>query len=297
MKPSVHKPILLDAILEALLDPKCLKELPHLFFLDATLGGGGHTKALLERLTKRGQPFTLYALDQDLEAIERAQHFLKPWIQSGNLILFHQRFSSFQSPAPLHGLLADLGFSSDQIENPERGLSFQQDGPLDMRLDRTKGVSLKEKLREVSQSTLEKVLKEYGEVRLYRKISRLLLQERENLSSTRDLANLLTRALPPQRGSRLHPATTVFQALRIWVNDELEEVKALTTHLGQQLAPSGRLLVLTFHSLEDRCIKQAPKSTFKALLKKPLRPGPHELAENPRSRSAKLRIFERIEGQ
>jgi 16S rRNA (cytosine1402-N4)-methyltransferase len=305
---TIHVPILLQPIVEALIEPfKALSEdaLPHAV-VDCTLGGGGHTSAFLEALSAdpKLSRHKVVSIDQDLQAIARAQERFRQQIDAGKLILIHSRFGEAKEElenlgVPVLGMMADLGFSSDQLEDPERGLSFQWDGPLDMRLDPTRGVSAWEFLQKVTQAELEKILTELGEERFSRKVAAAIIQarrERQLPDTTRALADLVTRAVPPPaRHGRIHAATRTFQALRIHVNEELKELDQLLSHVILSLQPGGRVAILSFHSLEDRKVKLAFKEgSFRALTKKPVEAGEDEIRQNPRSRSAKLRIAERL---
>jgi 16S rRNA (cytosine1402-N4)-methyltransferase len=194
----------------------------------------------------------------------------------------------------------DLGFSSDQLEDPERGLSFQWEGPLDMRLDATRGVSVHSFLQKVTQGELEKILSELGEERFSRKIAAAIIQARRDRQlpgTTKAFADLVVHAIPPaaRHAQRIHSATRTFQALRIHVNEELKELDRLLERVIIGVKPGGRVAILSFHSLEDRKVKVAFKGElFEPLTKKPIEADEQEIKINPRSRSAKLRIAERV---
>ena len=306
-----HVPILAKPITEALLEP--FLALPpsaqaHAL-VDCTLGGGGHTGGFLSSFVANANlsQHKVIGLDQDEAAIEQARARFGAEIASGRLLLFKSRFSDVnqvvdQTGLPVLGMLADLGFSSDQLEDPERGLSFMRDGPLDMRLDPSRGYSTREFLQKVTEKELESILSELGEERFSRRIASSIIQARRNRQlpdSTTGLAELVLRALPPfARHGRIHAATRTFQALRIHVNEELKELDHLLARAIVLLKPGGRLAILSFHSLEDRRVKLAFRSTsgsgFRALTKKPIEPSDPEIRENPRARSAKLRIGEKI---
>jgi 16S rRNA (cytosine1402-N4)-methyltransferase len=306
---TVHVPILLRPIVDSLIEPfKGLPQgsLPHAC-VDCTLGGGGHTSALLEAF--RSDPklahHKVISVDQDSEAIARAQERFRQEIDSGRLILIHSRFSEIEEElkqigVPVLGLMADLGFSSDQLEDEDRGISFKGDGPLDMRLDPTRGVSAYQFLQKVTQGELEKILMELGEERFSRKVAAAIIQARRDRQlpdTTRGLADLVTRAVPPPaRHGRIHAATRTFQALRIHVNEELKELDQLLGHVILSIKARGRVAIISFHSLEDRRVKLAFKGElFEPLTKKPVEADEEELRLNPRSRSAKLRIAERVQ--
>jgi 16S rRNA (cytosine1402-N4)-methyltransferase len=200
---------------------------------------------------------------------------------------------------PILGMMADLGFSSDQLEDADRGLSFQWDGPLDMRLDPTRGESARSFLQKVTIKELETILSELGEERYSKTVAAAIIQSRRDRQlpdTTRGLAELITRSVPPPaRHLRIHPATRTFQALRIHVNEELKELDRLLEHVIVLLQTGGRVAILSFHSLEDRKVKIAFKGdAFEALTKKPVEADEEEISRNPRSRSAKLRIAQKV---
>jgi len=297
-----HVPILADRIVESLL-PAFEKRAGT--YVDCTLGGGGHVAAMLEALSRSPQSegHRVLAVDQDESAVRRAQVRFRHELETGKLVLQHARFSEVRIPAgfpPVLGVLADLGFSSDQIDSPERGLSFRLDGPLDMRLDPSRGESAYELLRRVSERELADLIFEFGEERLSRKIARRIIESREQgqlPDTTQKFADLVSRAFPPpQRFGRIHPATRTFQALRIAVNEELQELDALLNDvLPSIMEPGGRAAFLSFHSLEDRRVKQAfqrREASWAPLTKKPVEADEAELERNPRARSAKLRVAE-----
>jgi 16S rRNA (cytosine1402-N4)-methyltransferase len=294
-----HVPILLEAITRALTER--LGELGEGWIVDCTLGGGGHTAALLE--AARGSKAHVLAIDRDQLAIERASARFASEIAQGKLELRHGRMSELEpilQGRRIIGLLADLGFSSDQIDDPMRGLSFQQDGPLDMRMDPSRGLTAREFLAQSNEREIEATLRELGEERFSKRIaSAIFLARREGKlpKTTRELSELVVKALPPpaRHASKIHPATRVFQALRIQVNEEMSELETLLKHVMLKVQPGGRVAILSFHSLEDRQVKQAFKLSegFEPLTKKPLEADVEEVSRNPRARSAKLRIAER----
>ena len=305
---TVHVPILLDPIVSSLIEalalPQFLQE--PCWIVDCTLGGGGHTSEILKQLQLSAEysHHRVLAVDQDAAAIARAKLRFEREILEGRLELFHGRMSevlSILKGRKVAGILADLGFSSDQIEDANRGLSFTREGPLDMRLDPDRGRSCLEYLEEVEERELARVLYEFGEERLSRKIARLIIEARDKgelPTTTLGLAELIARAYPrEQRFGRIHPATRSFQALRIELNDELKELDCFLSEIIFSLENGGRVAVLSFHSLEDRKVKHAFRDShgmFLSLTKKPVEADEAELQRNPRSRSAKLRIAERI---
>ena len=305
---TAHIPILVAPIVEALLEP--LKKLPadsdpH-YLVDCTLGGGGHTQALLSAMAADPalKKHRVLAIDQDLKVLEKAKMRFAEDLREGRLELFHGRFGEAQdilSEKPILGLMADLGFSSDQLEDASRGLSFQWDGPLDMRLDPTRGQSVRELLRKINEWDLEKILIEYGEERFAKRIAASIIKHRLDknpIDTTHQLRDIIYFAVPPPaRHQKIHAATRSFQALRIAINDELKELESLLSHVILSVKPGGRVAILSFHSLEDRRVKQTFKdkdSIFKPLTKKPIEADEAEIKLNPRSRSAKLRIAERV---
>lgn len=303
---TVHIPILVAPIIKALMEP--LQGCPAGYLVDCTLGGGGHTRALLDALAGDSAEarHRVLSIDQDEDAIARARKTFAKELDAGRLELGHSRFGEADrlfDGKEILGLMADLGFSSDQLEDPERGLSFQADGPLDMRLDRSRGRTALDYLHQVSERELEAAFREYGEERFSRRIAGALIERRkagELPRTTRELAELVVRAVPPPaRHGRIHAATRVFQALRIVVNDELKELDSLLGRVILNVRQGGRVAILSFHSLEDRRVKQAFRSTpgLAPLTKKPIEADEAEISRNARSRSAKLRIAERIGGE
>lgn len=303
-----HIPILTYRIIETLLEPFRTSSQPAVL-VDCTLGGGGHTAAFLNALqgTPLASQHVVVSFDQDAAAIHAAQTRFAAEIEKGRLFLVHSRFSqaleSFPQSLrdrPVLGLLADLGFSSDQIDSAERGLSFRLEGPLDMRLDPSSGRTASQLLKVETEARLADILFQFGEERLSRRIARRIVEARsagQLPDTTRGLAELVAGCFPPaQRHGRIHPATRTFQALRIAVNDELGELDALLKAVIPSLmSAGGRVAFLSFHSLEDRRVKLAffGSQSWKSLFKKPVEADDQEVADNPRARSAKLRIFER----
>lgn len=294
--PSRHEPVLAAEVLQA------LAPATGGWFVDATVGGGGHAAALLEA----APDLRLIAIDRDLDALARSRVRLARF---GERVQFeHAPFSALETlvPAPLHGrvqgILADLGVSSDQIEDRERGFSFLHDGPLDMRMDASvQKTSAAVLVAQASEDELAEWLAEYGEERFARRIAHALVEARRRgpILRTSQLADLVERCVPRGR-QPIHPATRTFQALRIAVNRELDEIDALLKAAPRLLAPGGRLAVISFHSLEDRPVKQAFRNEtrsgeFREL--ESLRPGAAEVARNPRARSARLRVLERTEAR
>ncbi len=304
MNPSVHIPIMAEPILAAFKEG-LEKFSGNVVLIDATFGGGGHTGIFLRDLPSRVK---ILALDQDEGPILRGQTQFKDEIASGRLHLKHINFGDLTRDEfpealrnlPLGAILADLGFSSDQLEDPERGISFQREGPLDMRLNRQKGATAWDVVHELSERELADIIYKYGEERMSRKISMLIksaIRSKTLENSTTALASLVERAFPPKlRHGRIHAATRTFQALRIFVNQELGALENLLGSVILNLDPGGRAAILSFHSLEDRAVKLAfrEREIWRALTKKPIEADEAELERNSRSRSAKLRIAEKL---
>jgi 16S rRNA (cytosine1402-N4)-methyltransferase len=304
---TVHIPILVEPIVQSLLEPfRALSSdaTPH-WLVDCTLGGGGHTGYFLEAFAREPglSRHKVLSFDQDAEAIERARSRFATEIAEGRLELVHARFSAagpYLTERPVLGLMADLGFSSDQLDHADRGLSFLREGPLDMRLDPSRGQSAREYLSHVSEKDLADVIFELGEERYSRRIAGAIIEARRKQAlprSTTELAELILRSVPPPaRHQRIHAATRTFQALRILVNEELEELDRLLESVIVNVKPAGRVAILSFHSLEDRKVKMTFRDKdglFVPLTKKPQEADEEEIRRNPRSRSAKLRIAER----
>lgn len=306
-----HLPVMLDEALAQL----ALK--PQGIYLDGTFGRGGHSRALLRHLAADGR---LLAIDRDQDAI--ASEAAQALTRDGRFRLFHGCFSEMAAIVEREGLfgqidgvLLDLGVSSPQLDNPDRGFSFMKDGPLDMRMNRSAGPSAAEWLTTVSEQELARVLFEYGEERHARRIARAIVERRlaAPITTTRQLADLIVTASPFTERHK-HPATRAFQALRIQINHELDELHAVLRQAVQILKPGGRLVVISFHSLEDRIVKRFIRSESgskhdpgrlpvkesdiaKGALKKigaSIKAGEQEVRQNPRARSAVMRTAEKI---
>jgi 16S rRNA (cytosine1402-N4)-methyltransferase len=303
----IHLPILVEPIVSSLIEPfrKLPPDAPPHWIVDCTLGAGGHTAAFLAALAAEPalKKHKVLSVDQDPSAVEEGRRRFAAEIAEGRLEIQHSRFSGadqFFEGKRVLGLMADLGFSSDQLESEDRGISFKTDGPLDMRLDPTRGKTCRDYLFQVTERELEKVLSEYGEERFSRRIAAAIIEKRreKNLPTTaRELAEVVSRAIPAAaRGGRIHPATRTFQALRIVINDELNELELLLGRVILGVIPHGRVAIISFHSLEDRQVKLTFRNQelWEPLTKKPIEADEKELAENPRSRSAKLRLAEKI---
>jgi 16S rRNA (cytosine1402-N4)-methyltransferase len=304
-----HRPVLLAEVLDA------LKPRPGGRYADGTVGGAGHAAAILAASSPTGW---LYGCDRDGAAIAAARGRLAAF--AGRFELRQGNFSGLADWVPAgscDGVLLDLGVSSPQLEVAERGFSFQQDGPLDMRMDPRQGLTAAELVNRAGIEELAKIFWEFGGEPEGRRLARAIERERARrpLATTRQLAEVIERA-SPRRGRRTHPATRVFLALRIAVNDELGSLKSGLAGALRLLKRGGRLAVITFHSVEDRMVKdfgraRAQDYTFtggvdvpelreprapelRLVTRKPSKPGEAELAENPRSRSAQLRVMERL---
>jgi 16S rRNA (cytosine1402-N4)-methyltransferase len=271
-------------------------------YLDCTLGMGGHAAGIVRLLGPEGH---LIGFDRDPEALELAKVRLarvsnELGSQAPRLTLIGEAFSSVVEhvqPASLDGLLADFGVSSLQFDEAHRGFSFQADGPLDMRMDTRRGPTAAQVVNEADERELADLIYEYGEERRSRRIARAIVRGRP-VTTTGELARIVASAAPAMKQKRIHPATRTFQALRIYVNRELDEIRALLEAAPRLLKPSGRLAVISFHSLEDRIAKDslregAQKGIWEILTRKPVTAGEEETERNPRSRSAKLRASER----
>jgi len=294
MMPTVHLPVLPVQTL-SLLAPQQGE-----VFVDATLGGGGHACLIAGKLGTKGH---LIGLDRDPAALERARPRLLQVPGTPRLSLVHSNFDRLRTVLDelkidrIDGILADLGFSSDQIETAERGLSFQREGPLDMRLDPGDEQTAGDIIASWSESDLADLFFYLGEERQSRRIARKIVAVREEtpITTTTQLADLVRSCLPRSK-TGLDPATRVFQALRIGVNDELGSLKRLVEMLPKCLTHGGRVAIISFHSLEDRIVKWAfrESATWEILTKKPVEADEEEETENPRSRSAKLRVAKQV---
>jgi 16S rRNA (cytosine1402-N4)-methyltransferase len=271
-------------------------------YIDATVGLGGHSYEIAKRL---GAPDHLIGVDKDPAALEIARVRLRPipelegdWPQ---VTLVHGSFAEIEKrfgAASADGLLVDLGLSSLQLQDAARGFSFQAEGPLDMRMNPQSGFTAEQVVNQFDERTLADLIYEFGEERRSRRIARAIVRSRP-ISTTAQLAVVISAAARSMKSGRIHPATRTFQALRIFVNRELDDLKALLDSAPRVLRPGGRLVVISFHSLEDRIVKDAlregvKQGHYQLLTKKPITPGEEEIARNPRSRSAKLRAAQRV---
>jgi len=290
-----HEPVMVAEVLDLLAPARGG------LFVDCTVGLGGHSRALLETGATR-----VLGLDRDPSALAIAAETLAAYRDRVELVHADyrelDRVLSTRGIVSVHGTLADLGVSSMQLDADGRGFSFRRDEPLDMRMDQTSGSSAADWLRTVDEQDLANVIFQYGEERYSRRIARAIVMARVSapVETTGQLATIVRRAIPRRGYERIDPATRTFQALRIWINRELEGLDTFLIGAARRLLQGARLAVITFHSLEDRIVKHTFRAIEKAeeamriLTKRPLVPADAELARNPRARSAKLRAIERV---
>jgi 16S rRNA (cytosine1402-N4)-methyltransferase len=307
MSLPVHVPVLLDEIIAGLQPQRGG------YFVDCTVGLGGHAAAILERISPSGR---LLGIDADPEAIKLSQDKLSDYGEAVTLV--NDNFINLEAICgryhfhPVDGILFDLGVSSLQLDTAERGFSFHLDAPLNMRFDPGQGLTASDIVNSFSEQELAKLIEKYGEERRSRRIARYIVQNRP-IATTVELARLVEQALGGKR-ARIHPATRTFMALRIAVNSELQNLELALKQTINLLRPGGRLIVVSYHSLEDRIVKQfmryaassclcppgtvicrcGHKPTLKLISRKVIKPTSLEMESNPRSRSAKLRITERL---
>jgi len=309
-KKQEHNPVLLNEAIAGL----AIK--PEGRYLDGTFGRGGHSRAILDKLSAQGR---LLAIDKDPAAIAKAeQDFINDerfLLRQGSFTMFREKVTELGWMGQVDGILLDLGVSSPQLDNPERGFSFLHDGPLDMRMDPEQGISAADWLMTAKEQEIIQVLKEYGEERFAKRITRAIVQAREEspLQTTRQLATIISAANPKHEKGK-DPATRSFQAIRIFINQELEDVKTCLSQVIDILKPGGRLVVISFHSLEDRIIKRFIREQVKGddfpldlpithaqlnpkmkAIGKAVRASKEELNINPRARSAVMRVAERLQ--
>jgi 16S rRNA (cytosine1402-N4)-methyltransferase len=305
-----HIPVMLNECLEALMtDPKGV-------YVDGTLGNGGHSVKIFEQLDEGGM---LIGFDRDIDAIERVQKKLKS--EAGKKVeLIHDNYANLGAQLDrlgldkVDGVLLDLGVSSFQLDEAERGFSFQQDAPIDMRMDQTQGQTAGELVNTIDERELADIIYRFGEDKASRRIARAIVEARgkKEIETTLELAAIVEKAKGGRKGKKTHPATQTFQALRMAVNDELAGIEEVLKTMVDRVKEGGRIVILTFHSLEDRMVKQffnrhVPREeslqqggvkriyeepAVKWIWKKPLVATEEEMAANPRSRSAKLRAVE-----
>jgi 16S rRNA (cytosine1402-N4)-methyltransferase len=259
-------------------------------YLDATVGGGGHSRLILEAAPDA----QLTAMDQDEDALIAAKKQLGEF--NHRIQFIKSNFAAYKfTPSTFSGIIADLGVSSHHLDTAERGFSFRSSAPLDMRMDRGQSLTAADMINDWDETELANIFFTYGEERLSRRIARRIVEKRP-FHTTTELAEAIAYSVPPKyRYGRIHPATRVFQALRIVVNDELKSLETFIEKAPEALLPGGRIAIISFHSLEDRLVKHGLRNSpnLRVLTKKPITAKEDELANNPRSRSAKLRIAER----
>ena len=294
---SQHISVMVEEVMDLL---RCE---PGRTYVDGTLGGGGHAEEILKRTGPDG---VMIGMEWDQEAIDEAGKRLKPYgsrarIFRENFIHLPEILKTMEIEL-VDGILLDLGLSSLQLEKEERGFSFRGEGPLDMRMDERRDCTAADLINDLPPEELERILFEYGGERWARRIARAIVSEREKepIQTTQALKKIVHRAIPGRfRSYRIDPATRTFQALRIKVNEELENLKEILESGWKVLKKEGRMCIISFHSLEDRMVKEAfrrgdREGMLRILTKKPLRPSEGEQEQNPRSRSAKLRCAERL---
>jgi len=305
---QVHLPVLRDEVVRG------LQVQSGKFYIDATIGLGGHAAAILEASGPEGM---LLGIDQDVEALRIASKRLSRYAHRYELV--HANFAQLREIASARhikdcdGILVDLGVSSLQLDSAQRGFSFQEDGPLDMRMDRELPLTADEIVNYYSEKDLANLIYQFGEEPFSRRIAKAIVKARP-LHGTKDLAAIIARTVHPRGHHRIHPATKTFQALRIHVNDELNRLSHFLQFATHLLVSGGRILVISFHSLEDRIVKQAFRTLSSACIcpaglpecvcghqkilrlitRKPITPTPAEVERNPRSRSARLRMAEKL---
>jgi 16S rRNA (cytosine1402-N4)-methyltransferase len=297
MERPQHVPVLLEESLEY------LNVQPGGVYVDATLGLGGHSAAIARKLGGAGK---LICFDRDPEAMGKAQARLAAVAEElgaemPQVQYVPRPFSEIAEviePGSLNGLLADFGVSSLQLDEAHRGFSFRTDGPLDMRMDSRSELTAQQVVNQADEEDLANLIYEFGEERRSRRIARAIVRARP-IETTAELARVISAVAPSMKGDKIHPATRTFQALRIRVNDEIGEIQSLLKSAESLLKPGGRVVLISFHSLEDRPVKDSFKEAAKAgtleiLTKKPVVAGEQESLRNPRSRSAKLRAAEKV---
>lgn len=289
-----HVPVMLHEVL------RLLNVKPGDTVVDVTLGGGGHAEAILKQTSPDG---LLIGIDRDSNALNRAAERLSRF--EGRVRFVNSRMGELSSVLigagvrQVNGVLADFGVSSFQLDTPERGFSFRQDAVLDMRMDRAKGETARDIIARLDEEELAGIIWKFGEERYSRRIARDIAG-RSDIETTGGLARAVMNAVPAKaRHGRIHPATRTFQALRIAVNDEMGEIGRFLNSAPEFLSEGGRMVVISYHSLEDRMVKRAFRKLaegddFMLPVRKALTPSEGEIAENPRARSAKLRVLERI---
>lgn len=287
-----HQPVMVAEVIQYLItDPKGV-------YVDATVGGGGHAKAILEKITQQA---VLIGIDRDREAIDAAGQVLADF--GSRVKLVHGSFSAIaeilhqEEVVTIHGVLFDLGVSSRQLDIPERGFSFSQDGPLDMRMNQSQKMDACQVVNTFSEKELADIFFYYGEERKSRKIARSIVNSRQRkpITTTKELEKIIWNCNPGRRGG-IHPATRVFMALRIYINHELDELPKALESVLQFMKEGARLVVLSYHSLEDRIVKNFFRNNdqLAVINRKPMTPSLQEIQVNPRARSARMRVAQKM---
>lgn len=287
-----HQPVMIAEVIQYLITD------PNGVYVDATVGGGGHAKAILEKTSLQA---VLVGIDRDREAIDAARHVLADFgsrvkLVQGSFSAIAQILNQEKLEA-IDGILFDLGVSSRQLDVAERGFSFSQDGPLDMRMDRTQRMDACQVVNRFSEKELADIFFYYGEERKSRKIARsiVLARQKKPITTTGELEKIIWNCNPGRRGG-IHPATRVFMALRVYVNQELDELSKALESVIQYMKEGARLVVLSYHSLEDRIVKNFFRNhdQLKVINRKPMTPSLQEIQSNPRARSARMRVAQKM---
>jgi 16S rRNA (cytosine1402-N4)-methyltransferase len=291
MIPPIHIPVLPEEVMTQ------LSLLPGQTVVDGTMGGGGHTRLMAQAVGPTGR---VIAIDRDPAAVERGEELLADLPQVTPLHASYADLPEILEELEIgqvDGILLDLGLSSDQLADRERGFSFSSDGPLDLRFDPTRGEPATKLLARLSAEHLADIIYQYGEERFSRRIARRIVERRKDrpITTASDFADLVRRSVPNARDQKIDAATRTFQALRIAVNAELDALQLALRRFPALLAPGGKLAIISFHSLEDRLVKQALRESelLDVVTRKPIVASPSEVATNPRARSAKLRVAQR----
>ncbi|MEM7456587.1 MAG: 16S rRNA (cytosine(1402)-N(4))-methyltransferase RsmH [Planctomycetota bacterium] len=299
---TVHIPVLPDEVVEWLI-PQDARD-SELTLVDGTLGGGGHTRLLLEAMGGRGK---LISVDRDSEAVEKTRallsaeldaEILRPWRSTAaNYSDLPEIINSIDDVDKVDGILLDVGLSSDQLADHDRGFSYNAAGALDLRFDRNSGEPASRLVNRLGEKHLADIIYRYGEERYSRRVARNICKARheQKIATAEQLADIVRRSVPRSRGHNIDPATRTFQALRIAVNEELKWLQVAVSRLPEVLSPMGRLAIISFHSLEDRIVKNGfnESTSLNVLTRRPVKPSEEEIDRNPRSRSARLRVAER----
>lgn len=289
---SIHVPVMSKEVVDA------LRPADGMVIVDGTFGGGAHARQLAQAVAPNGR---IIALDRDAEAVQRSSMSIGELSINAYCCSYHQADRAFEaeSLSEVDGFLLDLGLSSDQLADRTRGFSYEAEGALDLRFDPSRGESAAELLQRLSEKDIADLIYQLGEERFSRRIARRIVEQRRlrnPIETAAALSELVRRCVPRSKGHSIDPATRTFQALRIAVNDELNILRQALALFPNYLRPGGRIAVISFHSLEDRIVKHAFREDdrLQVITRKPLRPSDEEVQRNPRARSAKLRVAERM---